>query len=88
MSDPATLTSAVSPSVDEGPVAEPFGHPTDVFDVEPPGLTPLIAHPRVIAAPHMGAFTAEGGREAVRVAVANLIASLAESTVAVGAGAR
>ena len=38
MSDPATLTSAVSPSVDEGPVAEPFGHPTDTFDVEPPYL--------------------------------------------------
>ncbi|WP_374457537.1 RNA degradosome polyphosphate kinase [Nocardioides sp.] len=36
MSDPATLTSAVSPSVEEGPVAEPFGHPTEVFDVEPP----------------------------------------------------
>ena len=36
MNDPATLTSAVSPSVDEGPVAEPFGHPTDTFDVEPP----------------------------------------------------
>ena len=32
MSDPATLTSAASPSVDEGPVAEPFGHPTDTFD--------------------------------------------------------
>jgi polyphosphate kinase len=36
MNDPATLTSAVSQSVDEGPVAEPFGHPTDTFDVEPP----------------------------------------------------
>jgi polyphosphate kinase len=36
MNDPATLTSAVSPSVEEGPVAEPFGHPTDTFDVEPP----------------------------------------------------
>src|SRR5688500_18484306 len=36
MSDPATLTSAVSPSVEEGPVAEPFGHPSDTFDVEPP----------------------------------------------------
>ena len=36
MSDPATLTSGSSPSLDEGPVAEPFGHPSDTFDVEPP----------------------------------------------------
>ncbi len=36
MTDPATLTSAASPSVDEGPVSEPFGHPSDTFDVEPP----------------------------------------------------
>jgi polyphosphate kinase len=36
MSDPATLTSAVSPSVEEGPTSLPFGHPTDTFDVEPP----------------------------------------------------
>ena len=36
MPDPAVLASAASPSVDEGPVAEPFGHPTDTFDVEPP----------------------------------------------------
>ncbi|PKH37715.1 polyphosphate kinase [Nocardioides alpinus] len=36
MTDPATLTSAVSSSVEEGPVSEPFGHPTDTFDVEPP----------------------------------------------------
>ena len=36
MPDPATLASTTSPSVVEGPVAEPFGHPTDTFDVEPP----------------------------------------------------
>ena len=36
MSDPATLISATSLSVEEGPVTEPFGHPTDTFDVEPP----------------------------------------------------
>ena len=36
MPDPATLTSTTSPSVDEGPVSEPFGHPTETFDVEPP----------------------------------------------------
>lgn len=49
---------------------------TDVFAVEPPGLTTLIAHPRVLAVPHIGAYTAEGGREAVRVAVDNLLAVL------------
>lgn len=31
----------------------------DVFEKEPPGLTELVAHPRVIATPHMGAQTAE-----------------------------
>ncbi|HEY0645079.1 MAG TPA: RNA degradosome polyphosphate kinase, partial [Nocardioides sp.] len=37
MSDPATLTTAVSPSAEEGPLDELFiGHPTDTFDVEPP----------------------------------------------------
>jgi len=49
---------------------------TDVFDPEPPGLTALVAHPRVIAVPHIGAYTAEGGKEAVRVAIRNLLAAL------------
>jgi D-3-phosphoglycerate dehydrogenase len=31
----------------------------DVFSTEPPGLTPLVSHPRVIATPHVGAQTAE-----------------------------
>ena len=43
MSEPAILTSAASPSVEEGPVAEPFGHPTDTFDVEPPYLPDAAA---------------------------------------------
>jgi len=68
--------TALLPALDDAGVG---WYATDVFDVEPPGLTALIAHPRVIAAPHIGAFTAEGGREAVKVAVANLIACLAES---------
>ena len=31
----------------------------DVFVTEPPGLTALVAHPRVIATPHIGAQTVE-----------------------------
>lgn len=31
----------------------------DVFSTEPPGLSPLVAHPRVVCAPHIGAQTAE-----------------------------
>jgi D-3-phosphoglycerate dehydrogenase len=31
----------------------------DVFEKEPPGLTELISHPRVIATPHIGAQTVE-----------------------------
>ncbi|MCD6640411.1 MAG: polyphosphate kinase, partial [Nocardioides sp.] len=36
MSDPTVLPSTTSPSVDEGPTAEPYAHPSDTFDVEPP----------------------------------------------------
>jgi D-3-phosphoglycerate dehydrogenase len=49
---------------------------TDVFEREPPGQTPLVVHKRVLATPHIGGFTTEGGRRAVRVAVANLLAEL------------
>jgi len=35
------------------------GAALDVFEKEPPGLTELVSHPRVIATPHVGAQTAE-----------------------------
>lgn len=65
--------AALLAALDEGAVG---WYATDVFAVEPPGRTPLVAHPRVVAVPHIGAFTTEGGREAIRVAVDNLIAGL------------
>ena len=36
----------------------------DVFPTEPPGLTPLVAHPRVICSPHIGAQTVEAQQRA------------------------
>jgi len=41
----------------------------DVFSSEPPGLTALVSHPRVIATPHLGAQTQEAQvRAAINIA--------------------
>ena len=49
----------------------------DVFAAEPPEPTPLLRHPRVIATPHLGAFTAESARRAADAAVDHVLRYLA-----------
>lgn len=48
----------------------------DVFAVEPPGLTDLVTHPRVIATPHIGAQTAEAQIRAAEDIANEVLAAL------------
>jgi phosphoglycerate dehydrogenase-like enzyme len=52
------------------------GYGVDAFDSEPPAPSALLVHDRVIATPHIGAFTAESVSRATQVAVDNLIGAL------------
>ncbi len=48
----------------------------DVFATEPPGLTPLVSHPRVVAVPHMGGQTVEAQARAAGDISAEVLAAL------------
>jgi D-3-phosphoglycerate dehydrogenase len=48
----------------------------DVFATEPPGLTELTAHPRVVCTPHIGAQTAEAQTRAAEDISTEVLAAL------------
>lgn len=61
---------AVVQALDSGALG---GYASDVFDREPPGLTPLVEHPLVIVTPHIGGYTLESVDRATRDAVDHLL---------------
>jgi D-3-phosphoglycerate dehydrogenase len=65
--------AALLKALDSGKVG---GAALDVFSQEPPGLTPLVVHPNVIATPHIGAQTAEAQARAGEDIAAEVLAAL------------
>jgi len=64
---------AVLAALDDGTLS---AYAVDAFDSEPPQLTPLLQHERVLATPHIGGYTTGSLRRATALAVENLLAAL------------
>jgi D-3-phosphoglycerate dehydrogenase len=69
---------ALLAALNSGKVA---GAALDVFEKEPPGLTELVSHPRVIATPHVGAQTAEAQTRAAEDIANEVVAALRGETL-------
>jgi len=65
--------TALLGALESGQVA---GIAVDVYPSEPPGLTSLVAHPKVIATPHISAQTAEAGFQAAEDIACEVLAAL------------
>jgi D-3-phosphoglycerate dehydrogenase len=68
-------SAAVLAALDVGQIA---GLALDVFDMKQPADLDLARHPRVIATPHIGAFTVESIDRAMDASVGNLLTALRE----------
>jgi len=64
---------ALLAALESGKVA---GAGLDVFVNEPPGLTPLVAHPKVVCVPHIGAQTKEAQTRAADDIASEVLAAL------------
>jgi phosphoglycerate dehydrogenase-like enzyme/L-ascorbate metabolism protein UlaG (beta-lactamase superfamily) len=84
------INTARSELVDDDAVLEALesdklkNYAVDAFDTEPPQVSALLRHPRVIATPHIAAYTAQAIQRTLEVTVDNLVSALQRHKPLVG----